>query len=245
MDLDHFFSRPSGSFSRAFESRHFSQNLSDEMRELAHRSLKLFPVSLTAKLNECPEEFISEATSDISLLEVLSAAAQPLWGYRLALGPSGLCVLILDGVVGRASLATLVPDLDECATLQARRGDKTYAFFRKPAGMSGSLQGSWRLACAFLAIGESCIVPPFGGAVWLNPGEIEELPFALRQLLAPEDPDTTPGRAIPAPKPSPRPAPCRPAARFPQPNPAPRKGHPVCGQAGWRRIPHLPPAIAG
>ena len=55
MDLDHFFSRPSGSFSRAFESRHFSQNLSDEMRELAHRSLKLFPVSLTAKLNECPE----------------------------------------------------------------------------------------------------------------------------------------------------------------------------------------------
>jgi hypothetical protein len=109
-----------------------------------------------------------------------------------------------------------------------------YAFFRQPAGMRIASR-EMAPGARILGDGESCILPPFGGAAWLNPGaEIEDLPFALRQLLAPEDPDTTPGRAIPAPKPSPRPSPSRPAARFPQPNTAPRKGHPVCGQAGWR-----------
>lgn len=236
MDLQQFLSRPSGSFSGAFQSRHFNQNLSDEVRELAHRGLKLFTVSLAANLNDCPEEFISEATSDISLLEELSVAAQPLWGYRLALGPSGLCVLILEGAVGRASFAALVPDLEECLTLQARRGDAVCAFFRQPAGMK-RIAAARKLApgVSILGDGESCIVPPFGGAAWMNPGaEIEVLPYALHELLAVENPDNFPGRAMPAPKSSPRPVPCRRAARFPQPNQAPRKGHPVCGQAGWR-----------
>jgi hypothetical protein len=227
MDLESFFSRPSGSFSAAFNSRHFNQDLSDEVRELARLGLKLFPVSLAAKLAGDPDRVIAVATDDVALLQELSVAAQPLWGHRLALAPSGLCVLILEGA--------LVPDLEECLTLQARCGDVVYAFFRQPAGMKRVASRKLAPGVNILGDGESCIVPPFGGAVWLNPGaEIQELPFALRQLLAPEDPDTTPGRAIPLPKPSPRPAPCRPAARFPQPNQAPRKGHPVCGQAGWR-----------
>jgi len=36
-----------------------------------------------------------------------------------------------------------------------------------------------------LGDGESCIVPPFGGAVWIDPcAGIEALPYALRELLA-------------------------------------------------------------
>jgi hypothetical protein len=236
MDLNQFFSQLPSAPSGAFNSRHYNQDLSDEVRELAHRGLKLFPVSLAAKLNGCPNEFISEATSDISLLEELSAAAQPLSGLSIALGPSGLCVLVLDGTVGKASFAALVPDLEECLTLLARRGDVVYAFFRQPAGMK-RIASARKLApgVSILGDGESCIVPPSGGAAWINPGAvIESLPYALRELLAVENPDNFPGRAMPAPKPSPRPVPCRPAARFPQPTQASRKGHPVCGQAGWR-----------
>lgn len=233
MDLNQFFSRLPSAPSGAFNSRHYNQDLSDEARELAHRGLKLFPVSLAAKLAGEPDRLIAVATDDVTLIEELSAAAQPLWGYRVALGPSGLCVLTLAGTVGRASFDTLVPDLDDCLTLQARCGEVVYAFFRQPAGMK-RIASARKLAPGVSILGESCIVPPSGGAAWLNPGaEIEKLPFALRQLLTPEDPDKTPGRAIPAPKPSPRPAPCRPAARFPQPNQGPRKGHPNCNQARW------------
>lgn len=240
MNLQQFLSRPLGSSSTASDSRHFSQDLSDDVRELAHRGLKLFPVSLAAKLAGDHDRLIAGATDDLTLLQELlqAIAARPFWGYRLALGPSGLCVLILDGAVGRGSLAALVPDLDDCSTLQARCGDKAYAFFRQPTGMK-RIAGARKMApgVSILGEGESCILPPSRGAVWVNhPGvaEVETLPYALRQLLAPEDPDTTPVRAIPAPKLSPRPAPCRPAARFPQPNQALRKGHPICGQAGWR-----------
>ena len=213
MDLQQFLSRSLGSFSEAFQSRHFNPGLSDEVRELAHRGLKLFPVSLTAKLSGCPDEFASEATCEIAALDQLATvAAQPFSEFRIALGPSGLCVLVLDGAIGRASLAGLVPDLAECQTLQMRRGDAVYAFFRQPARMK--LFASRKLVPGVRALGEgeTCIVPPFG-AVWLNPGgDIEELPFALRQLLAPEDPDTSLGRETPA----------------------PRKGHPFCGQADRR-----------
>jgi hypothetical protein len=155
-----------------------------------------------------------------------------LSGLSIALGPSGLCVLVLDGTVGKASFAALVPDLEECLTLQARRGDAVYAFFRLPSGTKRI--ASRKLAPGVSILGESCIVPPAGGAVWMNPGaEIEALPYALRELLAVENPDNFPGRAMPAPKPSIRPIPCRPPARFPQPNLAPRKGHPNCNQARW------------
>lgn len=232
MDLEQFFSQHSGSFPRAVKSRHCSQELFEQARELAYQGLKLFPVSLAAKLAGDPDRWIAGATDDIALLENLSTA--PLWGYRLALGPSGLCVLVLDGAVGRASFAALVPDLDGCLTRQARRGDAVYAFFRQPAG--ARVIGSARK----LAVGVSILghdagfdLPPVGGAVWLNPGaEIDALPYVLRKLLASDDPpDSPPGRAVPAPKPSPRPSPCRSTAYFPQPDKAaPRRGYPVCGQ---------------
>ena len=237
MNLDQFFSRPSGSYSGALNSRHCNQDPLGDARELARCGLKLFPVSLLAKLAGDPDRWVADATDDVSLLEELSAAAQPLWGYRVALGPSGLCVLVLDGAVGRTSLAALVPDLDGCLTLQARRGDAVYAFFRQPMG-ARVIDSARKLALGVSILGHDTgfDLPPAGGAVWLNPGaEIEALPYALRELLAAEDPDGPSGRAMPTPKPSPRPVPCRPPARFPQPKQDLRKGYPVCGQAGWRR----------
>jgi hypothetical protein len=239
MDLNHFFSQLPSAPSGAFNSRHFNQDLSDEVRELAHQGLKLFPIGLAAKLAGDPDRLIAAATDNTTLLDELSTAVKPVSGYRVALGPSGLCVLVLDGSVGRASFAALVPDLDDCLTLQARCGDVMYAFFRQPVGMK-RIASARKLApgVSILGDGESCSLPPSGEAVWVNhPGaEIETLPYALRQLVAPEDPDTTPGRAIPVTKLSHRPAPCRPAARFPQPNQALRKGHPVCGRADLRGI---------
>jgi hypothetical protein len=230
MDLQQFLSRPSGSFSAAFNSRHFNQDLSNEVRGVAGLGLKLFPVSLSAKLAEDPDRLIADATDDILLLQELSAAAQPLWGYRLALGPSGLCVL---EAVGRAS-ASLAPDLDDCLTLQARRGDVVYAFFRRPAGTR--VMGSTRLESGvrLLGDGQSCIVPPFGGAVWVDPhAEIETLPYALRELLGLEPPDSPPGRAMPAPKSFPRPAPCLPTERLVHRHREVRKGFSNCNQARW------------
>ena len=237
MDLEQFLSRPSGSFSAAFNSRHCNHGLSDEVRELAHRGLKLFPVSLAAKLAGDPDRLIADATDDILLLEELSAAAQPLWGHRLALGLSGLCVLILDGALGRASFAALVPDLDDCFTLQARRGDAVFACFRQPAGME-RIASARKLApgVSLLGDGAGFDVPPTGGA-WMNPGaEIEALPYPLRELLASNSPDNLPGRAMPAPKPSPGPAPCWSTVYFPRHDKAPRGGHPVCGRRGGYRI---------
>lgn len=234
MDLESFFSQPSGSFSGAFKSRHFNQCLSGEVRELAHRGLKLFPVGLSAKLAGDPNRLIAVATDDIALLEELFS--QPSSEYRLALGPSGLCVLVLDGAVGKASFAALVPDPVECFTLQARCGDVIYAFFRQPAGMK-RIFSVRKLApgVSILGDGESCIVPPSGSAVWIDPcAEIEALPSYLRELLAFDNPDNPPGLAIPAPKPSPRPVPCRSAMRFPKSNQGLRKGHPACNQAPWR-----------
>jgi hypothetical protein len=238
MDVEQFFSRSAGSLTGAFNSRHFNQDLSDEVRELARMGLKLFPVGLSAKLVGDPDRLIAHATDDVSSLVELSAAAQPLWCYRVALGPSGLCVLVLDGAVGRASFAALVPDLAECFTLQARRGDVLYAFFRQPAGMKRVLSAK-HLApgVSILGDGESCSVPPFGATAWVDPhAEIETLPYVLRELLSSGDPDNSPGRAMPTPKPSPRPAPCRATVYFPQLDKAPRPGRQVFGQRGGFRI---------
>lgn len=84
-EIEQFLSRPSSSFSAAFNPRHCNQDLSDEVRELARQGLKLFPVSLAAKLAEDPDRLIAAATDDVCLLDELAAAAGPLWGYRVAL----------------------------------------------------------------------------------------------------------------------------------------------------------------
>lgn len=239
MAIEQFFSRPSGSFSAAFNSRHHNQGLPDEARELARLGLKLFPVGLSAKLAGDPDRSIAGATDDVYLLEELSAAALPLAGYRLAIGQSGLSIWRLDGREGRSSFASLAPDLDESlTTLQACRGDAVYAFFRQPAGMRRiTTTMELRPGVSVLGDREGFDVPPDGGAAWMNPGaEIEALPYVLRALLASEDPDSPPGRAMPAPR-SPRPVPCRSTVYFPQSDKgAPRRGHPVCGQRGRYRI---------
>jgi hypothetical protein len=52
---------------------------------------------------------------------------------------------------------------------------------------------------SILGDSQSCIVPQSRGAAWMNPGaEIEVLPYALRELLAVENQDNPPGRAMPA-----------------------------------------------
>lgn len=238
MDLQQFFSQHSGTFSPAFKSRHLNQDLSNDVRELARLGLKLFPVGLAAKLAGDSDRLIADATSDVRLLEELSADAQPLWGYKLALGPSGLCVLVLDGAVGNASLTALAPDLQECLTLQARSGDVVYAFFRQPTGTKRiALVRKLAPGMSIRGDGESCIVPPAGSAVWVNPGaEIETLPYSLRELLPSDPPDNPSGRLMPAPQPSSRRSvPCRSVVNFPaRPDKASRRGYPVCGRADWR-----------
>ncbi len=236
MDLEKFLSQSSNSPSAGFNYCPRKQEFLEEVRDLVRRGLKLFPVSLAAKLNGCPDRLSADATDNPSLLYELSATTQPLWGYRLAIGPSGVCVLVLDGAVGRASFAALVPDLDEVLTLQARCGDKAYAFFRQPSGlMRIAFQRKLARGVILLGDGESCIVPPFGGAAWVNAGaEIEAFPHALRELLAAENPDSPPGRAIPAPKAPARQVPCRPTTPVEKPRRDMRKGFPTCNQGGWQ-----------
>lgn len=224
----------------AFAASHYNRyaNLPVEVREAANLGLRIFPVSLLAKLKGTSDLFISAATSDLSSLEKLAAAAYPVHEWRVALGPSSLCVLQFNGEAARKSFAALVPDLDECFTLQARCGDMAswVAFFRWPEGLA--LRSSARkLAPGVRILGQSetCIIPPCGGYVWLNSSaEIEAVPYSLRELAF-EEPDSSPGRAISTPKPAPRPVPCRPTVRFPQSKPVERKGYPVYGHAGWRR----------
>lgn len=227
-----------GSPAAAFASRHYNRHaiLPEDVRQAANLGLRIFPVSLLAKLKGTPDLFNGAATSDISSLEKLAAAAYPVHEWRVALGPSSLCALQFDGETARKSFAALVPDLDECFTLQARRGDMTcwVAFFRWPEGLVLRVSAR-KLApgVRILGQGDSCILPPSGGYAWSNFSEIEAVPYPLRELAF-EAPDSSPGQAMSAPKPSPRPVPCRPIARFPQPKQGLRKGYPDCGQAGWR-----------
>ena len=113
MDLEKFLSQSSNSPSAGFNYCPRKQEFLEEVHDLVRRGLKLFPVSLAAKLNGCPDRLSADATDNPSLLYELSVATQPLWGYRLAIGPSGVCGLVLDGAVGRASFAALVLDLDD------------------------------------------------------------------------------------------------------------------------------------
>src|SRR5271165_2096607 len=208
-------SSPSAAVFASREYNHLSALLPEEVRQAANRGWRVFPVSKLAKLKGRPYLMIGEASSEISILEELAAAAHPVFEWRVAVGQSTLCILRLNGPLGRESFAGLVPDLDECLTLQASRGDTVWAFFRWPKGLVLRASAG-RPAPGVSILGEgSCIIPPSGGCTWLNPwGEIEAVPYALRELAF-ETPDSSPGRTAPAPKPSPRPAPCRSTPQFP------------------------------
>jgi hypothetical protein len=239
MDLELFCQRHAS----RLPSEAFTFHLPAEVREALNRGLHIFPVSLPAKLKGQADRMIGEATCDAFRLEELAAspAAHPVCEFRIAIGPSRLCVVQMDGHAGRKQFAAVLDGAGECHTLQARRGDvQAWAYFRWPKGLV--LRAAARKlepGVSVLGPGDSCIVPPSCGSSWVNAAwaEIDTLPYALR-AVAFESPDNHPGRAMPVPKPCPCPVPCRSTNRFPQPNQglrpdkAPRRGYPVCG--GYR-----------
>lgn len=204
-----------------------SVTVPEELRQAADRDWRLFPVSPLAMFTAQPDVLISEATCEISRLEEF-AAEYPLCGWRVAVGPSSLCILQLEGQVGKDSFAALCADQGECLTLQARQGDTAWAFFRWPTGLA--LRTSWTkraLGMRILRERDSCIIPPSSNCVYLNPwAEIDAIPFWLRDLAF-ETPDTPPGNAAPVPAFSPRPVACRSNAYF----------------AAHRRVRKGPPAL--
>ena len=220
--------------STAFPSRsgNHSRTVPEEVRQVANRGWHLFPVSPLAKFTAQPDLLIGEATSEISRLEAF-AGEYPLCGWRVAVGPSSLCILELEGQGGRNSCAALMQDQGECITLSAHRGETAWAFFRWPAGLVLRASAK-RLApgVKILAEGDSCPIPPSAGCAWANPwAEPEALPYALRELAF-ENPDSPPGSLLPAPAFSPPPVPCRSKAHFATRRWV-RKGYPGC-QTGLR-----------
>jgi hypothetical protein len=228
--------RPGSPAPRFTTNRHPNHpSLPDAVRQAANRGWQGFPVSLVARATARPDLLIGEATRDISRLEEL-AAEYPGCDWRVALGPSSLCILELDGPEGRDTFAALSQEQGDCLTLQARRGDIAWAYFRWPDGLV--LRDGARELMTGLRIlgpGDSCIFPPFGGSLYVNPwAEIEAVPYWLRELAF-ESPDSPPANTVRVPAPSPRPAPCRSRKVFDRPGGSARTGHPVHGQAGWRR----------
>jgi hypothetical protein len=209
--------------------------LHPELRQAANRGLEIFPVPEIAKLAGQPDLLIGEATSDVSRLEEL-ATEYPFCSWRVALGPSGLCVLRIDGALGGASLAALSLDEDDSLTLRAERGDTVWAFFRLPKDLK--LRSSTQElvpGVSVLADDDNCPIPPSGGSKWLNPwAEIEAVPDWLRQLAF-ESPNSPPGKAIPVRTPFPRPAPCRSSQRFEKQHRRVQNGYPNFNQGGGTR----------
>lgn len=209
--------------------------LQHELRQAANCGLKIFPVPEIAKLTGQADWLIGEATSDISRLEEL-AAEHCFCNWRVALGPSKLCVLRVQGTQGRASLTALSQQEDDCLTLRAQRADTVWAFFRYPVGLTlRSLAKKLASGVSVLASGESCPIPPSCGSTWLNLwAEIEAVPHWLRELAF-ESPNTPPGGAISVRKPSPRPAPCRSSQRLEKQHGRVQVGYPNFNQGGWGR----------
>lgn len=208
--------------------------LDPEVCKAANRGFEVFPDLEIARLTGRPELLIGEATSEISRLEEF-AAEYPLCAWRVAVGQSGLCVLRVDGPQGRASLATLSHDQEGTLTLLARRGETTWAFFWRPKNLKLRVSAK-RLALGVTVLVDhgSCPVPPSGGCRWANAwAEIEAVPCWLKELAF-ETPDSPPGKAVPAPVPSPRPVPCRSHARLGMPHRGTYQGYSRRNQVVWR-----------
>ena len=208
--------------------------LHPDLHQAANRGLRIFPATEIAKLTGQPDQLIGEATCDVSRLEEL-ATEHPYCLWRVALGPSNVCVLLVDGFQGRASLATLSQHEEDPLTLCAQRGDTVWAFFRHPKGLQ--LRDSARKlapAVSVLANGESCPIPPSGGSKWLSPWEIEAVPFWLRQLAF-ANPDDPLGKASIVSVQFPRREPCRSIGSVEQSHRRVRCGYPNFNQAGWNR----------
>jgi hypothetical protein len=203
--------------SAAFTSRreNHPSTLPEEVRQTANLGMAIFPESPLAKLTGNHDLLIAEATSDMNRLEELSAE-HGTCGWRVAVDQSSLCILELVGPVGRESFAALSVDQGECLTLQAHRGDTSWAFFRWPKGLMLRAPAK-ELAPGMRIVTDSCIIPPSGGCAWVNPwAEIETVPYFLWELAF-ENPDPPPGKAVRVLAFSPDPAPCRSTARFTKP----------------------------
>lgn len=236
MNIERFFSEHLNSPSAAFTSSvgHSPSALPGEVRQAANLGWWIFPVSPLAKLTGNPDLLIGEAICDVSRLEEF-AAAYPSCGWRVAIAPSSLCVLQIVGPEGRNSFASLSQDQGELLTLQARRGDTAWAYFRWPKGLL--LRASAKKLAPgvrILAEHDSCPIPPSGGCTFANPwADIEAVPCWLKDLTF-EAPDNPPGQAVSMPAPSPGPAQYRSRGQFQKPHREPRRGYPVGGQAGHR-----------
>jgi len=136
MNIERFISEHVGSPSGAFTSSSdpSSTDLPREVCEAANLGWRIFPVSLFAKLTGNPDLLIGEASCNLSRLKEL-ATAYSLYEWRVAIGPSSLCVLKINGPEGRNSVVALSRDQEECVALRSGRGDTIWAFFRWPANL--------------------------------------------------------------------------------------------------------------
>lgn len=235
--IDEFFSErnPRACREPVSMARKLASPLHVEVRQAAERSFAVFPVPESARLAGRPDHLIAEATSEMSLVEEL-AAKYPSCGWRIALGPTRLCALVVDGPHGRASLTALSRDEDDSHTLQALGGDTTWAFFQRPHGLR-IRQNVKDLArgVTFLADGDSCPIPPSGGSAWKNPGaEIETVPVWLRTLVF-ESSDDPPGRMLPAVAHSHLPAPRHSLQHMQEPHRRAQNRRSTGNHPGWSR----------
>lgn len=172
-------------------------SLPTEVRQVANLGLSMFPVPFIAKLAGNPELMIGEATNEILRLEEL-AVEYPSCGWRIAIGPSSLCVLQLVGQVGKNSFAALSQDMEACLTLQFHRGDNAWVFFRQPVGLV--LRTSAKILAPGVRVlieGDSCPLPPASErASATSWAEIEAVPYWLRELAF-ETPDSPQAEAAP------------------------------------------------
>lgn len=183
-----------------------------------------------------PDLLIDEATSDIARLEEMAAKHGPCRGW-LAVADPWLCGLQIDGAEGGNSfVSTLSLDSQEdCRTLMVSRGDIAWVFFKSPKGfVQRSAARDLAPGLSIVPAGHSCPIPcgRTCGDLYAE-SEIMPVPFWLRELAF-EPLDGPPGKAVPVPVPFIRPGQCRPPVRFAKQQRSTRKGHPVCGQAGWR-----------
>jgi len=206
--------------------------LPEPVRQGANRGWQIFPDSQLARLCGDRNRLIGDASCDVSSLEKF-AAEFPGCEWRVALGPSSLCVLEMTGLECIRSLAALSREEGECFTLRAERGHTLWAFFTWPEGLvlrssARKLLGGARI----LGAGDSCVIPPSGGSHYFNPwAEVEPIPHWLRELAF-ENPDTPPKQFAPQPAHSPRPVPCRSGSPVRRPHCTGRKGFPGQSQAG-------------
>jgi hypothetical protein len=193
MEIERFFAERRSSPS-SFPTHHRDSTIPNELRQSANRGLLIFPVNRLAKLKGECDLLIGEATCDVFRLD--DFAAEYPFEWRVAIGPSLLCVLHMAGLDSRESVAALSENQGECLTVQSRRGDAAWAFFRWPAGL---VRRSRNLApgLKILGPGDSCILPPSGGCVFTNPwAEVEAVPPWLRDVAF-EPEAAPPGNPVP------------------------------------------------